>query len=576
MSREPCFNCGEHGHWARDCLSLRGRAAGVKKTTIDKAAKQTFLTGGLQLTKPASSLLSVLSGVREHLAPPSAKVLADFEARLSGHSTAAAAGFAGLSDSGEPPAKRPRYSPPAATTTGKDVPRPAAAHTNARLSPAQEAGVAAFLDGRRNVFFTGSAGVGKSFLLKELCARLTARNISWTATASTGTAAVALHGTTLHSFAGIGLGREPVDFLVNKIRKDKTGQALDRWRTCEVLIIDEISMIEDELFSKLEEIARRVRGSERPFGGIRLVICGDFFQLPPVAERCERGDEQERAKFTFEGQGWRNCNFCVVVLTEPFRQSNLEFVRMLEVIRGGGEGVAEAAAAINRACVGRRFPDDGIEATTLFPHRNSADGENFRRLGMLPGEEVAFDARDTGQPYFVQLLDKACLAPRRLVLKMGAQVVLLKNLDVKRELCNGARGCVVGFTPPAEGGAAAAAAAAAGEPLTFPIVQFVGGAKEIITPETWDIKRPGSRVGDSVASRIQVPLMLAWALSVHKCQGMTLTRVDMNLEKVFEYGQAYVALSRVQSLEGLRLRSPVSPKVMCASPYVVEYYKHPF
>ena len=531
MSKGSCFGCGEEGHWARDCPAPRRKGGGAAPA----GKQQAFVSK----RGPEAS-------------------------------------------SGEPAAKRMRLAAAASSDEAiRGFTQQEAEEELYQLSPTQEAGISACLDDMKNVFITGSAGVGKSFLLRRLLSRLRSRGCVYYATASTGAAAVAIQGTTLHAFAGIGISNDSVEVLVRSIRKNS--QACERWVNCRCLIIDEISMIDGHLLDKLEEIARIIRGNSEPFGGIRLVFCGDFFQLPPVPRKSPTGFGEERMPFAFESAAWKRSIQYVVLLTEPFRQADPEFVRLLEAIRCGGDGVVAAVESINRSCLGRRFEDgDFIQPTTLYPHRASVDNENARQLAALEGELKIFEAHDEGQQPFLSQLQSACNAPAHLELKVGAQVVLLKNLDLKQGLCNGSRGRVIGFSVPIDPSATASSTAGgpppAAEALSFPIVQFVNGVKKTMSPCVWEIKKPGARdpSGAAAASRIQIPLMLAWALSVHKCQGMTLDRVRVDLRQAFTCGQVYVAISRARSLEGLQLMERVPSRVVCASKIVKTYYKNPY
>ncbi|KAK7476044.1 hypothetical protein BaRGS_00032671 [Batillaria attramentaria] len=369
-----------------------------------------------------------------------------------------------------------------------------------------------------NVFFTGSAGTGKSFLLKRIIGALPPQHTF--ATASTGVAACHIGGTTLHSFAGIGSGKGD---LAQCIQLASRQQVAQQWRKCHHLIIDEISMVDGDFFEKLETVARTVRKSDQPFGGIQLIVCGDFLQLPPVAKGGT-------PRFCFQSSAWHKCIQTTLELREVRRQSDEHFIKVLQAIRIGTcpQFVLDTLHGTEENHIER----DGVLATRLCTHKEDVEKINKHRLASLSGEQRTFKATDSEQAY-TSSLDKLCPAHSILHLKLGAQVLLCKNLDVQRGLVNGARGIVTGF----DGSD------------SLPVVKFVCGVTEVIKPSRWVFKMG---MGMMVARR-QIPLKLAWAISIHKSQGMTLDCVEISLARVFESGQTYVALSRAKSLEGLRV-----------------------
>lgn len=483
------------------------------------------------------------------------------------------------------------------------------------LSPEQQS-ILGMVKSRQNVFFTGSAGTGKSVLLRGIIDWCRGPGKRRTAvTASTGIAAVNVGGSTLHSWAGIGLGKESAASLVAKLkaqheyRRPKepwqtqgTGlTAVERWQECQVLVIDEISMIDGQLFDKLEFIARKLRASEQPFGGLQLVICGDFLQLPPVPEMDGRTSLPIPATFAFASQMWMQCMGRPMFLRQVFRQKDHVFVDLLNSLRLGNV-TAEIALAIRR--LERRVEyADGIEPTDLVPTRNQASAINRQKLKELPAPPHKFIGTDRrgldrhGKPIPDQIYEKIIdriAAPKAISLKKGAQVMLIKNL-VQGVLVNGTIGLVLDFKTVGE-------ALAQREPEIH--VGFCLGEpnhlkprfredtarrqdeeryqKEISqitsSPAKWPVVRfnPSSfkgsgnplyvicvsnkfevtdARGDIQAIREQVPLILAWALTMHKSQGQTIERVRVDLEKVFETGQAYVALSRATSMESLEVHN---------------------
>ena len=286
------------------------------------------------------------------------------------------------------------------------------------------------------------------------------------------------------------------------------------------------SMLDGALFDTLEALARRVRGSAEPFGGLQLVLCGDFFQLPPVAK------QGAPFKFAFEAESWGRCVQRSFELTKVFRQSDPEFVEALRMVRLGQS--PPAVRDLLKQCARRELPaDDGIAATRLFTHRADCERLNFAELQKLPGSQLTFSARDVANDESaLRQLQSSCPAPAELRLKVGAQVILTKTLDADTGLVNGARGVVLKLLQ-----------------TRNPLVRFNNGCEQIIRLESFSI----SQGGVAIATRTQLPLAFGWALSIHKSQGMTLDRVQISLSKGFECGQMYVALSRARALEGLSL-----------------------
>ncbi|XP_056276388.1 ATP-dependent DNA helicase PIF1 isoform X2 [Pseudoliparis swirei] len=395
-----------------------------------------------------------------------------------------------------------------------------------KLNKEQAAVLTAVLSGK-NVFFTGSAGTGKSFLLKRIMGSLPPK--STFATASTGVAACHIGGTTLHNFAGIGSGSAPLEQCIELAQRPGV---LQHWTSCRHLIIDEVSMVEAQFFDKLESVARSVRRSTQPFGGIQLIICGDFLQLPPISKG------KEKASFCFQARSWRKVIQVNMELMEVWRQTDQSFISLLQAVRVGR--VTEEITAKLKNSAYQPIERDGILATRLCTHKDDVELTNENKLQQLPGSVRVFEALDS-DPALGKTIDAHSPVSRLIQLKVGAQVMLTKNLDVARGLVNGARGLVVAFEP---------------------------GKHEVLKAERWVFKS----CGGIHLSRQQLPLKLAWAISIHKSQGMTLDCVEISLARVFESGQAYVALSRARSLEGLRVMD-FDPRVVRADPDVLIFYK---
>lgn len=408
-----------------------------------------------------------------------------------------------------------------------------------------------------NVFITGPGGTGKSLLIKRFKEML--NNVKTIAiTSTTGVSAVQIGGATLHSYLGIGLGQGSADELAEKIMKNP--RAKQKWIKLDTLIIDEISMLSPQLFDKLEEIARIVRyhnarllsnTDQKPFGGIQLILSGDFLQLPVVSNSDE---------FCFEAKTWDACVDKTFHLTQIMRQTDLKFQTALNDVRMGC--ASEETRALLQSRVGVKLKNDlGIKPTKIFTTNCSVDTFNEQELEKLykANPELVFYEYEMDIYFyeFVQNREQAleryrknCLASDKFQLCVGAQVMLLHNLDVPNGLANGSRGVVIGFSD------------------MLPIVRFMNGSERIIDYYTWEIEEGNKKQ----ASIMQMPLRLAWAHTVHKCQSLTLDYCEIDLSNVFTYGQAYVALSRAKTLEGLSI---TNLKFDCvrAHPKALEYYR---
>ncbi|GAA5936423.1 hypothetical protein JCM10213_000315 [Rhodosporidiobolus nylandii] len=522
---------------------------------------------------------------------------------------------------------------------------------DARCSPEQLQCLDHVEEGK-NIFFTGSAGVGKSFLLKEITRLLEHLKRPFQVTATTGIAALQVSGMTIYSWAGIGLGKEPISILYDRIYNKPEKRKI--WLETQVLIIDEISMAPADLLTKLNILGKMLRNNNKPFGGIQVVVSGDFFQLPPVPEkmseakcaRCghhhlqkidihdSRLPYEERAKgvpqsdiwrctdlvkrngevvggcgfewrmrrFSFETETWAESDFRVLELTKVFRQDHPEFIATLEKFR---RGVCDEAAVEFLKTCGTELGKEGkikIQPTNLYPLKKDVDGENAREFARLKEQQFTFAALDDSRGGYAKTQVKERLAnvppPQTLQLKKGAQVLLLANLDVKGGLVNGSRGVIVDWVDKDDvpidaedderllpnptqkagvrGGAfggeewrmkAADEWADKQKEAVYPLVYFATGRQLIIKPHSWciDIDK------DNTVARTQLPLQLAWALTIHKSQGQSLDAVGVRLTSTFEKGQAYVALSRCRKPEGMKIEG-FRPGVVMADPTVQIFY----
>lgn len=392
-----------------------------------------------------------------------------------------------------------------------------------------------------SVFFTGNAGTGKSVLLREVIYRLNNmyQNHEVAITASTGISALELRGVTLHTFAGVRLAREPVDTLISMIRSNK--RLLERWRSTRVLVIDEVSMIDCDLFDKLESIARMTRNNDSPFGGIKLILCGDFMQLPPVSKR---------SKFIFESKNWDLVIKRIFVLKEVFRQKDKAFIEMLSEIRNGmvSRKCEELLRSLERP---PKSPSPEYSTVRLFPLRSQVEAYNEMVLDGLRGPIHVFRATNTGSVEYMHALNRLNAA-EILRLKAGASVMLIKNLT--ESLVNGSIGKITSFEP------------STGLPnVTFTVDSCP--CTITVQPESWNVE---TYDGAILATRTQIPLALAYCMSIHKSQGLTFHSVSIDMRKIFESGQAYVALSRASSLEGLQVLN-YDPKRIIINPKVREF-----
>ena len=469
-----------------------------------------------------------------------------------------------------------------------------------------------------NVFFTGSAGTGKSYLINTIVRHLRHKHgrHSVGVTAATGIAATHINGTTLHAFCGCGIPRTLTDF--QKILRKENQRRLSRVKA---IIIDECSMVSAEMFEYLERTFRAMRRNQKPFGGMQLVLCGDFFQLPPIDNTGKMSNaEFKSAKgkdaflnrgLLFQAPAFRRCRFNCTLLTHVFRQSDESFVRMLNEIRIG-KG-ANALATIVRECSRPLQTSTGVRPTLLYSRNADVDRTNKVELDKCPLPDRDFTGvdgveTDTGiekalleptkrvlwqNPFF-----KDCLAQKKITMRTGSQVMLLKNLDLetKDKLVNGSRGYVKKFIPwtthldfmekelvkakKVRDNARIEEVQKIVEVLNgrqisefLPQVEFTNGRVEVITP----MKFESAVLGAGLCYRHQIPLKLAWAITIHKCQGLTLDYAIVSLANIFENGQAYVALSRIKSLEGLQVlgaNQAAISKCLKTNPVVLEYYKH--
>ena len=386
-----------------------------------------------------------------------------------------------------------------------------------------------------NVYLTGPAGSGKTFLLNSFIKYLYKNNIGVAITASTGIAATHLGGITIHSWAGIGINDDLNKAQLNKLlRKQRLRK---RFKETKVLIIDEVSMLHAHTLDLVDKVCRAFKDNDLSFGGIQVVLCGDFFQLPPVSKN------DEEACFIHKSKVWQNMDLSICYLDEQYRQADDQFAQILNAIRE--DKVTEEIKDILTTRFRKEVPMH-IRPTKLYTHNMDVDSINDNELARIPGSSKAYNMRFTGPKALVEGLQKSCLAPQRLILKKGAIVMFVKN-NFTKGYVNGTLGQVIDFD---EG---------------FPIVETVKRNKIFVEPEEWKVEE-----NDITRAKIkQMPLRLAWAITVHKSQGMSLDAAEIDLSKSFTYGMGYVALSRVRTLAGIKLMG-MNDMALCVDENVLE------
>lgn len=402
-----------------------------------------------------------------------------------------------------------------------------------------------------NIFLHGAGGVGKTVILQEIKKRLLADNRKVAVTATTGAAAINVGGGTLHRFAGIGLGKDSSDKLLDRV-KTKSG-ARKRWLNTHVLIIDEVSMLGAELFDKINYVAQKIRENQKPMGGIQVIFSGDLLQLPPIND-----------KWIFESETWPTLDLKTYSLNIPKRYSEKDYFEMLLRFRQGVPTKHDLSILEQRhqeyLKVKNEIKKWDIKPTILYSKRDDVDYYNETELEKLDTPEFEFEAYDDFQftrkmtkeqkEYYIKILNDAI--PAKITLKVGAQVMLKKNLDTESKLVNGSRGVVVDINPE----------------LGDVKVKFQNGVTTTITTEMWEIEDDNMLI-----IRTQIPLVLAWSYTIHKAQGATLDCAIADLGRsVFAYSQGYVALSRVRDLNNLYL-TDFDKFSIRADPTALEYVR---
>lgn len=385
-----------------------------------------------------------------------------------------------------------------------------------------------------SVFLTGEPGSGKTYTVNAYVRWLRAHNIEVAITASTGIAATHIGGLTIHSWSGIGIKSELTKRDLEKIAG--SDYITRRMKSARVLIIDEVSMLAPDTLDMVDAVCRYVRNSIAVFGGLQVVLVGDFFQLPPIMKKEIQNDKQTKlldsaplGRFAHHARAWAETSPTVCYLTEQYRQDDQDFLTVLSAIRANAFGQSHLDHIEKRKI---KIQDAPSHAPKLFSHNANVDGVNNQMLDRLMSEAESYKMNSEGPEGLVAALKKGCLSPEILDLKRKASVMFTKN-NPRLGFVNGTLGTIVDFDADTK----------------MPIVLTRKGDYIHVEPMQWSVEENG-RVRASIT---QVPLRLAWAITVHKSQGMSLDEAVMDLSQVFEYGQGYVALSRVRRLSGLHI-----------------------
>jgi hypothetical protein len=373
----------------------------------------------------------------------------------------------------------------------------------------------------KNVFLTGSAGAGKTYTLNQYIRYLKARKITVAVTASTGIASTHLNGMTIHAWSGLGLKKSVNKKDLEAIRDKK--HLKDHLEQTKVLIIDEISMLHRNQLDALNDILKFIRQNNESFGGIQMIFCGDFFQLPPIGEP----EESNRDKFAFMSDAWVKAAPIICYLSEQHRQKGDSLETILNEIRSGkvDQDSLELLTKASKNLL--------TEVPKLYTHNADVESINALEMAKLKNSPRFFVGDKKGNPKLLEMLMSNVRTDEKLELRLGAKVMFIKN-NFERGYINGSLGEVIDFTSDER-----------------PVVELKDGKRIVCEKEKWAIEDEN---GTALASFEQYPLRAAWAITIHKSQGMTLDAAEIDLNSTFERGQGYVALSRVKTLDGLYLK----------------------
>jgi len=372
-----------------------------------------------------------------------------------------------------------------------------------------------------SVFLTGKPGSGKTHTVNRYVAWLKAHGINPALTASTGIAATHIGGMTVHSWSGIGIADVLTPFDLDRIGSiERIFKRIDK---ASVLILDEVSMLSAAILEMVDAVCREVKRNDEPFGGLQVVLVGDFFQLPPVTRKGRT------VNYAFNSTAWKRLQPTVCYLDEQYRQDDAIFLSLLSAIRANGVDETHFQVLKSRISTRSEAPKNIVK---LYSHNADVDRINDAELASLPEKPKVYEMRSRGKKHVVESLIRSCLSPEKLTLKIGAAVMFTRN-DPQGRFANGTTGKVERFD--ADSG--------------LPEVRLQNGKLVEVETIEWKVDDQGREL----ACITQIPLRLAWAMTIHKSQGMSLDAALMDLGATFEYGQGYVALSRVRSLEGLFL-----------------------
>ncbi len=393
----------------------------------------------------------------------------------------------------------------------------------------------------RNAFLTGAAGTGKTHVLKKYIDWLRENNIATAVTASTGIAATHLSGQTIHSWSGIGIKDYLSDWDLDAMAQKQV--LVNRLRSVSVLIIDEVSMLAAHTLENLNTVLKLLRQSNEPFGGLQIVLSGDFFQLPPVARFSSEFSYDFESIFAFSAPAWHEANLKILYLDEQYRQED-ELVDILNAIRN--KELNQDLLAKLSARVGVRT--DNYDILKLHTHNANVDKANEEHLSKLDGKIYEYPMILSGNKAKAENMARNILAPELLRLKEGARVMFVKN-DPQSTFVNGSLGTVIGFK------------------YNMPEVLLDNGKTIVVEKSSWEMENENGKV---LARAEQLPIRLAWAITIHKSQGMSMDSAEMNLSRVFAKGQGYVAISRVRSIDGLYIEA-ISEQALQISDEIFEF-----
>lgn len=390
----------------------------------------------------------------------------------------------------------------------------------------------------QNVFLTGSAGTGKTYVLNEYVLYLKSRKIIPTIVAPTGIAASHLNGQTIHSYFSLGL-RDSVDeyFISNLLDKKKLQT---RFKKLKVLIIDEISMVSPNIFTSMDKILQAFKENDKPFGGIQVILSGDFFQLPPISQ------SNDSKRFSWQSPSWKALDLQTCYLEKKFRQDDNQLIFVLDEIRSG-QISQQTYDILNQRH--QKELDIEFTPTKLYTHNLDVDRINNDELNKLPTQAVTYSYESEGAKTNIEKLFKSALVQEELTLKKDAVVMFIKN-NPEKYYINGTTGVIIDFSK---------------DEKQLPIVKLSNGYVIKVEYEDWAIENDKGKVSAKIS---QIPLKLAWAITIHKSQGMTLDAAQIDLSKTFEVGQGYVALSRIKNIEGLKLMG-FNEKALSVDPLIL-------